>query len=249
MEMKMALELRKLMSVLSRNMLLKVNIGLFLMLLFLVSKSANAQTDIKELMSVGNKLDYGIQFRAGPSDRKNFNELVLSEYTGFYLSSDLLSMRYELSLVARLNSKWAFFAGATYSSRNYFASYYCHVCDLDIHPLESKRFEFSYLDVPLYARYRLLDRKIAWHIEFGAEVSFALNWLESHSEPEIRLNNYSINAFIGTGLDYDLNKRINLNATCSYRSLMYSDSNYKFRAIEVKAGIVYYFNSKKIQKK
>ena len=62
----------------------------------------------------------------------------------------------------------------------------------------------------------------------------------------IRLNRFSVNAFVGTGLDYDINKKININATLSFRGVLFSDSDYRFRAFEGKAGVVYYFNYKNL---
>ncbi len=212
--------------------------GLFFCLLFFSCANVHAQADAK---SQSSKVNYGIQFRSGPSFRKYANELPVSEYTGFNLGADVLSMRYDLDLAARLNSKWTLFAGLGYSSRNYLGTYYCHVCDFMMFPFGSERLEFKYLDVPIFARYRVVDRKLGWHVEFGAETSFALNKVDSRYESDLRLNPYSVNAFVGTGLDYNLNNSINFNATCSYRKLLYSNTAYTFQALEVKAGIIYYF--------
>lgn len=210
----------------------QMKVVLILCLLIFGSINSQAQAD---------NVEYGIQFRSGPSFRKFANELPVSEYTGFNLGADILSMRYDLDFAARLSSKWTLFAGMGYSSRNYLGTYYCHVCDFVGFPFGSERLEFKYLDVPIFARYRIVDQKLGWHIEFGAETSFALNKVDSRYESDLRLNTYSVNAFAGTGLDYNLNNRINFNATCSYRKLLFSNTAYTFQALEVKAGIIYYF--------
>ncbi|MFT5821166.1 MAG: hypothetical protein ACI8ZM_002415 [Crocinitomix sp.] len=225
------------MNVRSRNMKDTLAIPLIFLLLLFGGYQVHAQD---EMVSQTDEIKYGLQFRAGTSFSQNSDHLILNIYEGYWLEPVSLDMRYELNFVANIRNKWTLFTGLNYSNRNFEGTYYCHVCDFFVFPNGPEKLTFRFLEVPLYLRYNLLDRKINWHVEAGLDASFTLNRPTIWYGEKLDVNRFNLNFFAGTGLNYDVNNRINVNLTVGYRRQLYSKAWNEFQAAEIKAGIIYY---------
>lgn len=66
-----------------------------------------------------------------------------------------------------------------------------------------------FLEVPLFIRYNILNRKLGIHVESGMTTSYAIR-------PSYYQNRYLLSASGGLGINYDFGKIINLSLTANY---------------------------------
>ena len=226
--------------------------NIILLLVILLSLTATSQTE-------KDKPDkWKIGLTMSPDIYLNSTSLTVGDGTwGYNLKPT--GFNYTIGFNAQLiiKPKLAIGTGITYSQKKFLGHYYCHVCDpfFPTYELMKQRF----IEIPLFVRYNIIDKKFGFHLETGLINGFLTNDIKPKFEgavlfgPPFRDGWYTreflLSAQFGIGVNLDLNQRINVSLTNSYRHSLTdfseSDKNFKFRSLGFVAGVVYRIKNNK----
>ena len=216
--------------------------------LILLSLTATSQTD------KGKQDKWKIGLTMSPDIFLNSTSLTYG-YSSDGYNLKPTGFNYTIGVIGQLiiRPKLAIGAGISYSQKNFLGNYYCHVCDFwagDAHELMKQRF----IEIPLFVRYNIVDKKFGFHVETGFINGFLANDIMPKFDgvyffiDSLSFRKFLLSAQFGIGVDLDLGKRINISLTNTYRHSLtnFSDSgNFKFRSFGFVSGVVYRIKNNK----
>jgi hypothetical protein len=168
--------------------------------------------------------------------------IPMGQYTGYHLAPSGPNYTPGLMGLFALKRKLDLGTGATYFKKEYTGTYYCHTCDFLV-MVKPEPIKQSYLEVPLFARYYIFDKKLDLHIEAGLTGGFLTRDIDTkYAQDPWFGNKFLISQQIGLGGNLDLGQRIHLSFTAFYKSSFTKspdDTDFKLHAFGLITGLWY----------
>ncbi|MCE9540085.1 MAG: porin family protein, partial [Bacteroidetes bacterium] len=127
--------------------------------------------------------------------------------------------------------------GLTYSQQDLQETYSCAFCNTS--PIEPKRLNLRFLEIPVFLQYNFLNSKIKLHAQAGFVGSYLI------SQPDlfyISFNKMLLKGHIGTGANINIGKKFNFQLTPTYSHSFNSlskETNFKINSFGIIAGLTY----------
>jgi hypothetical protein len=157
-----------------------------------------------------NQLTVGLSFSPG----MYMNATSISEYDYIGYEVDPSGFTFSTGITAHmaLNRRFDFGAGLLYSQKNYISTFYCYVCAYfgveQPEPVKER-----IIEIPLFARYNLLDKKFRVHVETGLSGGYVINNSVAPEGEALLKHNLLLSGNVGVGVGFDLGRKFVLNIT------------------------------------
>ncbi|MGC1391470.1 MAG: outer membrane beta-barrel protein [Bacteroidales bacterium] len=212
---------------------------LFTTILLLSTLTILCQTNSKN----SGKWEVGVTI--APDIYFNSESFSLTEETGFY-SIEASGFNFTSGLIGEwsFNSKFDIVSGINYSRKDFSGRYYCNVCEFLTIP-EREPMNVRLVEIPVFVRYNIFDKKFGVHIEAGITSGYLTNTINSSYTGTLSANKFQLSGLIGLGINHDLSQRINLSLSSDFRQSFTNllvGSNLKFRCVGFITGITYKIN-------
>jgi len=176
----------------------------------------------------------------------NSTSLTTGELSGYDLK--LSGFHYTIGFIGLLAIKPKLYIGTgiSFSQKDFSGTYYCHVCDFISQGPETIKQRF--IEIPLFVRYNIVDKKFGFHVETGFINGFLVKDLKPKFEEPLSTKKYLLSGQFGLGIDIDLGQRINISLTSTYKHSItnFSDTDeFKFRSFGFMVGVVYRIKNSK----
>ncbi len=159
--------------------------------------------------------------------------IAFDKYTGYSADYNKTNYRLGLNFEYELKTNFSINTAINYSNKDFTGTYYCAVCSFIVPP-SPQNIDFRFIEVPLTLKYYFLPNKIRLFGEFGLNNLFSLN-------KEVTDNSYGLGIKLGSGIEYNLSKKIALQMTMDYNSgisKLYKESEFKLKSFAFGIGIM-----------
>jgi hypothetical protein len=178
----------------------------------------------------------------------NSKTIPTGSETGFSLDPSGFSFSSGFVGLYTTKSKFDIGSGINYSQKVFSETYYCNVCDFLMAPTPNTISQ-HFIEIPLFVRYNILDKKFGIHADAGLTSSYLINSNDTKLEGTLPFNKFQFTGQIGLGISLNLGKRINLILLSAYRypfTGLSNGTNINFNSVSIETGFTYRLKKNKI---
>jgi len=195
-----------------------------------------------------NKSNWNVGITFSPDNYFKSTSISTGSEIGYRLNPSGFSFTTGFVGLYSIESKFDIGAGIDYSQKAFSGRSYCNLCDFLIPPKPEPIFQ-RFIEIPLFLRYNILDKKFGVHAEAGLTSGYLINNIGTQYEETLSCNKFQLTGQIGLGIKLNLGQRINLILSSAYNHPFTSFSkgiNSNFSFVSVETGFTYLFKKNKI---
>ena len=195
-----------------------------------------------------NKGNWNVGITFSPDNYFKSTSILTGSDIGYHLEPSGFSFTSGLVGLYSIESKFDIGSGIDYSQKDYSGTFYCSLCDFLTTPEPEPIFQ-QFIEIPLFVRYNILDKKFGVHADAGLTSGYLINNIGAQYEGTLNCNKFQVTGHIGLGFNINFGEKISLILSSAYNHPFTSFSkgtNSNFSFVNIETGFTYRFKRNKI---